>query len=379
MTLALSHPPLSPFFAPQHDALAAWLQGLDWEPLRACHDPAEAAQLMGRIGLYRHLVPSGTGEALDVRGLVLIREALAQVSPLADSIFAVQGLGSFPIQLAGTPAQRAWLVEVASGARIAAFALTEPEAGSDVGAIQTTATRDAQGWVLSGEKVFISNAGIADHYIVFANADPAKGSKGITAFIVPKDAPGLSISPIPMSVPHPLGRLRFEQCRLPEAALLGVIGGGMKLALTTLDTFRISVGAAANGMASRALALAVAHVRKRRQFGAALAEQQIVRAYLAEMTTDLEAGRLLVARAAHARDTRGRASQEAAMAKLFATEAAQKIIDRAVQLHGGLGVVEGEVERLYREIRPLRIYEGTTEIQKLIIARHVLDAAAVDA
>jgi acyl-CoA dehydrogenase len=233
--------------------------------------------------------------------------------------------------------------------------------------------------VLDGEKHLISNVGIAEHYVVFANADPAAGRKGITAFLVPADAPGITAEAMPLSSPHPLGRLRFSGCRVPDDARVGEIGKGFSIALETLDAFRISVGAAANGMAARALALAIAHVKARHQFGAPLAEQQQVQAYLADMATELEAGRLLVARAAYLRDTTpgGRVTAEAAMAKMFATEAAQRVIDKAVQLHGGSGVLLGsEVEALYRDIRPLRIYEGTTEIQRLVIARALLKEGA---
>jgi acyl-CoA dehydrogenase len=229
--------------------------------------------------------------------------------------------------------------------------------------------------VLDGDKTLISNVGIAHHYVVFANADPAKGRKGITAFLVERDAPGLALEPIAMSIAHPIGRLRLVGCRVPDDARLGEVGAGFKLAMETLDAFRISVGAAANGMAWAALFASIEHVKRRRQFGAPLADQQMVKAALAEMATELDAARLLVARAAHLRDGgQERVSTEAAMAKMFATEAAQRIIDRAVQLHGGAGVcLDSEVERLYREIRPLRIYEGTTEIQKLIIAKGVLE------
>ncbi len=388
--LMLSCQDLAPFFGPAYDTLAACLDSGALAPLAASHDAVEVAREMGELGLYAHLVPEAHGgyaagkaaEAtyIDVRSLVLIREALGQISPLADSIFAVQGLGSYPIVLAGSDAQRErFLPGVIRGERIGAFGLTEPEAGSDVASIQTTARRDGDGWILDGDKTLISNVPIAHHHIVFANADPAAGRKGISAFIVERGAHGLTSAPIPMSIAHPIGKLALRGCRVSGDALLGRVGDGFKLAMATLDAFRISVGAAANGMAARALACAVDHVTRRRQFGVALAEQQLVRAYLAEMATELDAARLLVARAAHARDTGSgaRVSTEAAMAKLYATEAAQGIIDKAVQLHGGLGVVEGtEVERLYREIRPLRIYEGTTEIQKLIIAKGVLDRAA---
>jgi acyl-CoA dehydrogenase len=313
-----------------------------------------------------------------VRSLVLIREALGQVSPLADAIFAVQGLGTYPLVLAGSDAQRRrWLPDLLSGKRVAAFALTEPEAGSDVASLQATARRDGDGWVLDGDKTLISNVPIAQQHVLFANADPAAGRKGITAFVVEKGAPGLELEPIEMSVAHPIGRLRLRDCRVSADALLGEVGQGFRVAMATLEAFRISVGAAACGMARHALTRSIEHVRARRQFGAPLADQQMVKGYLADMATELDAARLLVARAAHRRDTtRGRVASEAAMAKMYATEAAQRIIDTAVQLHGGMGVVNGtDVERLYREIRPLRIYEGTTEIQKLIIARALLEPA----
>ncbi|HTJ85151.1 MAG TPA: acyl-CoA dehydrogenase family protein, partial [Polyangiaceae bacterium] len=239
------------------------------------------------------------------------------------------------------------------------------------------ARRDGDGWILDGEKTLISNVGIAHHFVVFANADPAAGRKGITAFLVDAAAPGLRTEALSLSSPHPLGRVFFEGCRVSGDALLGEVGQGFSIAMETLDAFRISVGAAANGMAARALALALARVMTRTQFGAPLSDKEQVQAYLAEMATDLDAARLLVARAAHARDTRGgKVTTEAAMAKMFATEAAQRTIDKAVQLHGGSGVLAGsEVEALYRDIRPLRIYEGTTEIQRIVIAKGLLGAA----
>ncbi|XXT22503.1 acyl-CoA dehydrogenase family protein [Sorangium sp. So ce429] len=412
--LALSSADLPVFFEERHGELAARLTPEALAPLAGARDAADVARRMGEpLGLYAHLIPEALGgapagagraagrAAIDVRSLVLVREALGQVSPLADAIFAVQGLGSYPVVLAGSDAQRrAILPDVLSGRRIGAFALTEPEAGSDVASLRTEARREGDGWVLDGEKVLISNVPLAHHLVVFARTGAGAPERGggdaggrgagraaITAFLVDSGAPGVSAEPLPMSVPHPIGRLRFEGCRVPDSARLGEVGGGFKLAMQTLDAFRISVGAAANGMAARALREAIAHVTRRRQFGAPLSEQQMVRAYLAEMATELDAARLLVARAAHKRDTApetaggaaARVSTEAAMAKMFATEAAQRIIDRAVQLHGGMGVIEGtEVERLYREIRPLRIYEGTTEIQKLIIAKGILERAAAE-
>ncbi len=387
--VSLSITDLGLFFGPHHAALAARLTREALAPIAAEHDAARSARALGDAGLYRLLVPEAHGGApagragdptyVDVRARVLVREALGQVSPLADAIYAVQGLGSYPVVLAGTEDQRRRILPgVITGERIGGFGLTEPEAGSDVASLRTTARRDGDAWVLDGEKTLISNVPIAHHYVVFANADPARGKKGITAFLVERDAPGLSLSEIPMSIPHPIGRLRLEGCRVPQGAVIGEVGAGFRLAMATLDAFRISVGAAANGMARSALDAAIDHVTRRRQFGAPLADQQIVRAYLAEMATELDASRLLVARAAHLRDTTGaRVSTEAAMAKMYATEAAQRIVDRAVQLHGGAGVCLGsEVERLYREIRPLRIYEGTTEIQKLVIAKGLLDRAA---
>jgi acyl-CoA dehydrogenase len=264
------------------------------------------------------------------------------------------------------------LSDVARGARIGAFALTEPEAGSDVASMKTTARRDGDDFVLDGEKVFISNVGIATHYIVFANADPAAGRKGISAFFVDAAASGLTLSPIALGASHPLGRVTLRGCRVPANALLGDVGHGLRLALGTLDVFRTSVGAAACGMARRALDETLARVTTRSQFGQPLADFQLTQAALADMATELDASRLLVYRAAwtkdHAVDGAREGASEVAMAKMYATEAAQRIIDRAVQLHGGLGVALGSVvERLYREIRPLRIYEGTTEIQKLLI------------
>ncbi len=384
--LFLSAPELGPFFKARHEDLAEWLTRDRLAPLAAVGDPIKVARGMGDLGLYRFLVPEALGGAavgkpdatayIDVRSLLLVREALGQVSPLADAIYAVQGLGSYPIALAGSDAQRrALLPGVVAGTRIAAFGLTEPEAGSDVASLKTTARRDGDGWVLEGDKTLISNVPIADHVIIFANAAPELKKKGITAFIVESDTHGIAFYKQPMSIPHPIGRIAMRACKVPGSALLGEVGQGFKIAMETLDAFRISVGAAANGMAARALSLAVAHVKTRRQFGAPLADQQMVKAYLAEMATDLDAARLLVARAAHRRDTTaGRVSTEAAMAKMFATEAAQRIIDHAVQLHGGSGVIDGtEVEALYREIRPLRIYEGATEVQKLIIAKGVLE------
>jgi len=378
---AASYLSLPRFFDEAHVALGKTCDQLV-ESDTALFDAPRVIPRLGELGLLRLLVPSAAGggawghggTAVDVRALCVAREALAYVSPMADSVFAVQGLGSHPILLAGEAERRASiLAEVVSGLRVCAFALTEPEAGSDVASMRTTARREGDAFVLDGEKVFISNVGIAHHYIVFANADPAQGKKGISAFLVPADAEGLVAEPIAMSVEHPLGRITLRACRVPAAALLGAVGMGLKLALGTLDVFRTSVGAAAVGMARRALDEAIARTRTRKQFGKSLAEFQLTQAALADMATELDAARLLVARAAWEKDREmpreGRSDGvSVAMAKMYATEAAQRIIDRAVQLFGGLGVTDRcVVDRLYREIRPLRIYEGTTEIQKLII------------
>jgi acyl-CoA dehydrogenase len=368
------------FFDDAHRALGEECEKLSDEDV-ALHDASRVIPRLGELGLLQLLVPAHQGggawgrggTAVDVRALCVAREALAYSSPLADSIFAVQGLGSHPILLAGEGARRAAiLAETVRGERVCAFALTEPEAGSDVASMRTAARREGEDWILDGEKVFISNVGIAKHYVVFANADPSAGKKGISAFLVEAQAEGLVTERIAMSVDHPLGRLSLRGCRVPASALLGQVGMGLRLALGTLDVFRTSVGAAAVGMARRALDESIARVKSRVQFGKPLGDFQLTQAALAEMATELDAARLLVCRAAWEKDNEdpGKRSDgvSVAMAKMFATEAAQRIIDRGVQLFGGLGVTEGcVVDRLYREIRPLRIYEGTTEIQKLII------------
>ena len=330
-----------------------------------------------KLGYARHLVPrafGGAREALSVRSICVLREEVAYRNAAADSILAVAGLGSHPVLLAGSDAQRSELLpQVADGRALFGFALTEPEAGSDVAALQTAAARDGDGWKLSGTKRFISNAGIATHYTVFARTGP--GPKGISAFVVPADAPGLRVDTgLKLMAEHPIGELHFDGCRVPGAALLGAEGGGMRLALGTLDVFRSTVGAAAVGMARRALDEALAYARRRKQFGAPLSELPAVQALLADSAVELDAARLLVHRAAAAKDQgRERVTYEAAVAKLFATEAAQRIIDRSLQVHGGNGVVKGfMVERLYRDIRSLRIYEGATEVQRLVIARELL-------
>jgi acyl-CoA dehydrogenase len=375
-----------PFFEPSHRALG--VDALAFDPPRASRDDVDAAcrQLvpaLGAAGLLRHCVPAAYGGAssmLDSRALCLLRETLAYRDGLADFAFAMQGLGSGAITLAGTEAQRSrWLSRVARGDAIAAFALSEPDAGSDVAAMTTTARRDGGEFVLDGVKTWISNGGIADFYCVFARTSAEGGTRGISAFIIPADAPGLFVAErIEVIAPHPLARLEFRGCRVPSDALLGVEGGGFKLAMQTLDIFRASVGAAAVGFARRALDEAVAYARRRPMFGAMQADLQLTQAALGEMATAIDAAALLVYRAAWLRDAKGaRTTREAAMAKLAATETAQQVIDRALQLHGGLGVKSGNViERLYREIRALRIYEGASEVQRLIVGRDVLKGAS---
>lgn len=326
--------------------------------------------LMGDAGLYAPVA------AADLRGFCLTRELVAAASPLADAVLALQALGGTPFVLAGSGAQRAqWLEPIVSGRAMAAFAMTEPEAGSDVAAMRTTARRDGTGWVLDGAKHLISNAGIADLYLVFAVTTPGAGSRGISLFVVPAAAKGLVYEgPQQLAAPHPLGRIRLEGCRVGSDALLGEPDAGFKLGMMTLDRVRPSVGAAACGMAARALVEALDHASTRMQFGEPLAAFQLVREKLGRMATELEAARLLVYRAAWQRDHHdGRITLEAAMAKSFATETAQRVIDDAVQILGGRGVVIGSAsERLYRAVRALRIYEGATDIQRLIVAGELL-------
>ncbi|MBE7450434.1 MAG: acyl-CoA dehydrogenase family protein [Kofleriaceae bacterium] len=336
-----------------------------WRPPScAADEPARdraAVAALARHGLFALAAPA-TG-ATSARALCLTRELLGYVSPRADSIFAVQGLGAHAVAAAaGTAAQRAALPDLAAGLRVAAFALTEPEAGSDVAAIATRAVADGDGWRLSGEKCFISNLGVADVATVVATVDPAAGRRGLTAFWLPLDTPGVTVVAQEPIAPHPLGRLILDGARLGADAVIGQPGDGFPLAMATLDTFRVSVAAAAVGMARRALAEAVGHVRTRVQFGKPLAEQPLVQAHLADMATQIDAARLLALRAAYLRDAGAdRTTVEVSMAKLHATEAAQDVIDRAVQLLGGRGVMRGAVvEHLYRAIRPLRIYEGTS-------------------
>jgi acyl-CoA dehydrogenase len=333
--------------------------------------PADVRTWLQESQLFGHLVPSlEHGTTLSVTNLCILRETLGYVSPLADSMFAVHGLGSFAIlQTKDFSGRDDFLHRVRAGTSLGAFALTEPEAGSDVANMQLRATpQEGGGFRLRGEKHLISNAGIADHYLVFANANPDAGKKGISCFIVSKNSPGLAIESMHLTGTHPIGRLTFRDCYVPETALVGDVGHGLRLALATLDTFRTSVGAAACGMAARARDEALSWIRTRKQFGAPLSTLPLVQAKVAQMATDLAAARGMVYRAAYEKDRGHSARVEVAMAKWFATEAAQRVIDSAVQLHGGSGVLAGTVvEELYREIRPLRIYEGTSEIQSIII------------
>lgn len=379
-----------PFFEDAHRDLAVRLE--PWIAAEVAphqHDEHDIDALtrtfvakLGTAGWLRYCVPAAYGgihDKLDVRSLCLLRETLARTSGLADFAFAMQGLGTASISLYGSDAlKRHYLPPVAAGERLAAFALSEPEAGSDVGAMRATARREGDVFVLDGTKTWISNGGIAHHYVVFARTGEGPGAKGLSAFVVDADAPGLSIAErIHVIAPHPLATLRFEGCRVPADHVLGRPGEGFKIAMATLDIFRSTVGAAALGFARRALDEAVARVRTREAFGQKIEAFQATQLKLAEMATEIDAAALLIYRAAWTKDrVAERVTREASMAKMYATEAAQRVIDAAVQLWGGLGVVSGiPVERLYREIRALRIYEGTTEIQKLVIASQVLAAA----
>jgi acyl-CoA dehydrogenase len=332
---------------------------------------------LGNAGFLRHFAPANG--KVDLRAICLVREGIAWASGSADSLFAVQGLGTYPIFAYGSADQKSRFVPGAvAGRAVAAFGLTEPEAGTDVASMQTVAVKDAgeARWRLTGMKTFISNAPVADQMVVFANADPPARRKGITAFVVSRNAPGVAVEgPIAMIADHSIGTVHLEGAVVSDADRLGEVGAGFEIAMSTLDTFRVSVGAAACGMARRALDEALHRAVLRKQFGKEIAEFQQIQAYLADSIAELDAARLLVYRAALLRDE-GAASitEEAAIAKMYATEAAQRIIDRCLQIHGGLGVVRGiAVERLYREIRALRIYEGTTEIQRVVIATRRLE------
>ena len=335
----------------------------------------DAIRICARHGLCRYLVPREFGgEGPDLRALCLIRESIASASGLADSVLAVQGLGSFPLGKADAALARRYLPAIADGSAIGAFALTEPDAGSDVASMATSVRRDGDEYVLSGTKVFISNATIASFFVVFARTSPGP-KRAISAFVVETGTKGLAVAPMHVTAPHPLGRLDMTECRIPSWHRIGGEGDGMSIALATLDFFRTSVGAAACGIAARALAESRSRALFRHQFGSRIADFQLTQAALADMATELDAARLLVYRAAWLKDTgQARVPRESSMAKLFATEAAQRIVDRAVQIHGGAGVERGSVvERLYREVRAARIYEGTSEIQRLVIARHIIE------
>jgi len=329
----------------------------------------EARALLGLMGAEGVLSPIGTR---DLRACCLTREVIAATSPLADAVWALQGLGITPLLIAGTEEQQGrWAKPALAGEFMAAFAITEREAGSDVAAMRTRAVRDGDDYVLNGHKWFISNAGIADYYVAFASTDPDEGSRGITAFIVPADTEGLRfVAPQIMSAPHPLGEIAFEDCRVPAENRLGDEGRGFMIGMATLDQLRPTVGAAACGMAERALREALNHAVGREQFGQPIADFQLIQEKLGRMAVELTAARMLVYRAAHEKDLGAeRITVEAAMAKAFATEAAQRIVDDAVQVLGGRGVMaDHPVDLLYRSVRSLRIYEGTTEIQHLIIA-----------
>ncbi len=382
-----------PFFDASHFALAtdvvAWakreLTDPEPEPLAVASACRDLVARLGDAGWLRHVVPAAYGGArdqLDVRSLCLLRDSLACADALADFAFAMQGLGSAPLTLFGPDALRQrWLPRVATGRAIAAFAISEEHAGSDVTAMATSARRQGDGWRIDGSKTWISNAGIADFYVVFCRL-PEEGERAFGAFLVEAENPGLRVdAAIDAIAPHVLGSLRFDGCRVDDGARVGDIGAGLTVAFTTLDTFRPTVGAAALGLARRALDESLAWVGEREAFGKKLADHQMTKARIADMAVDIDASALLVYRAAWARD-RGptRITREAAMAKLYATEAAQRVVDSAVQLFGGRGVVRGStVERLYREVRALRIYEGTSEIQKLVVAGSLLRPPAGEA
>jgi acyl-CoA dehydrogenase len=372
-----------PFFEPRHRDWAREVAAFAAQHAATLSDEHDAdgsvialARAMGEAGLLR--VPCPADGRLDVRALCLARDILAQHSGLADFAFAMQGLGTGPVSLFGTDAQRARILpRCRAGTALAAFALSEPEAGSDVAALATTATPDGNAaWRLDGRKTWISNGGIAGHYIVFARTGEAPGARGLSAFLVEADAPGLTIEArIEVTAPHPLATLRLDALRVTRDDLLGAPGDGFKVAMATLDVFRATVGAAALGFARRALDMIVAQAATRQLFGGPLFDQQMTQAAIADSAVDVEASALLVYRAAWLKDSgQARLTREASMAKLHATEAAQRCADRNVQIHGGLGVTRGhKAEELYREVRALRVYEGASEIQRVVIARSERD------
>ena len=374
-----------PFFEDRHRQLAEDLEHVAKTGLGGIdHGDVDAAckalvNKLGDAGVLNHAAidpASETGTALDVRSLCLIRETLARHDGLADFAFAMQGLGSGAISLFGTDAQKSeWLPKIRAGKAISAFALTEPQSGSDVANSTMTATRDGDGFLLNGEKTWISNGGIADVYTLFARTGEAPGARGLSAFILPAGFPGFEVAErLEVLAPHPLARLRFSDCRLPAAALIGEPGQGFKIAMSVLDVFRSTVAAAALGFARRALDEALDRVSARKVQGEPLFELQLVQGHIADMALDVDAAALLTYRAAWSKDQgAARVTREAAMAKLFATDQAQQVIDKAVQLHGGDGVrAGGTVERLYRDIRALRIYEGASDVQRIVIARQAL-------
>ncbi|MFT5711604.1 MAG: acyl-CoA dehydrogenase [Halioglobus sp.] len=371
-----------PFFDDSHRQLAMeverWAENtLEKLPMDHSDVDAECKLLvkeLGKAGFLANAVPAAYGgntDKLEVRRLCITRETLGRYSGLADFAFAMQGLGSGPLSLFGSEALcERYLPRVARGEAIAAFALSEPNAGSDVGAMSTSAKKDGDHYVLNGCKTWISNGGIADFYTVFVRTGEGSGSKGISCFAVDADTPGFAVTErIDVIAPHPLGKLEFDNCRIPASHLIGEEGHGFKYAMATLDVFRSTVGAAALGFARRALDEAISHSKNREMFGGHLGDLQMTQSTLGEMAVEIDASALLIYRAAWKKDSGAeRITREAAMAKLYATEAAQKIIDKSLQLHGGLGVVSGNmVEKLYREIRALRIYEGASEVQKVII------------
>ena len=379
-----------PFFDQRHATLERELDAWAAQHVRDAHGDGHGTEAvdaqcralvraLGEAGWLRHAIGGtaygGALDAIDTRAICLIRETLARHNGLADFAFAMQGLGSGAISLFGSDENKqAYLPRVAKGEAIAAFALSEPHAGSDVAAMQCAAVQDGGHYVLNGEKTWISNGGIADFYVVFARTGEQPGARGISAFIVDKDTPGFEIAErINVIAPHPLARLKFNHCRVPASQRLGEAGQGFKVAMATLDVFRTSVAAASLGFARRALDEALAHAQGRKMFGQTLADFQLTQAKLAQMATGVDSSALLTYRPAWQRDQGQKVTKEAAMAKMTATETAQQVIDAAVQMFGGMGVVsEHPVERLYREIRALRIYEGATEVQQLIIARELL-------
>jgi len=376
-----------PFFEARHKTLASDLDGWAASHLEDLDDGdiektcRELARRLSEGGWFRYAVAGksygGANDAIDVRSLCLMREGLARYSGLAEFIFAMQGLGSGAISLFGSSEQkRKYLPRVADGSFLAAFALSETDAGSDAAALQCEARLDGDSYVLNGEKTWISNGGIADFYVVFARTGEAPGSRGISAFIVDSQSKGFHVAErIEVVAPHPLARLSFENCRVPVAQRIGEPGRGLKVALGTLDVFRTSVAAAATGFARRALQLSLERALSRKMFGQTLADFQLTQAKLADMATGIDAAALLTYRAAWLRDAGQPVTTEAAMAKMAATETAQRVIDSAVQIFGALGVAKGNpIESLYREIRPLRIYEGATEVQQIVIARGIIKA-----